>query len=612
MDNGLRHKSPNQASPSVADSAFLPRMGDILGNCRIHSVIGEGGIGIVYKAFEQDVEMERAIKVLKPNQLRYLRDKFQSEAKVTAHLNHPNIVLVHGGGIYNGELPFITMEYVNGKSLRALLEAHNTMDPTVVLAVAWVVASALEYASNKSFSIWGNHSEKLVHRDLKPENILISSEGVLKLMDFGLAQLGEEKGQSGWGTPAYMSPEQHNHADVDCRCDIYSIGIIMYEMLCGIRPFPDEIGKMLPAKASEEYNPVHTHNPGVPNDVCAIVDRCLRLDKNNRFSNYESLRLTIENTLVDLTQESPQDIILRYANDPQGFRPMPAIVSRKTNKSPVKRFAVPAFALVLCIIAVTLLYFGKFEKACRNPQQTQPPATEKVEPAPAEDLSSPASSNLRIEKAAKLDSHNGQSRNIEKNSDQRQSMAAKTAQKVVRQTKPQNELTPLTRSEVSRLSEAMELHKDKQFSGVIGLIQTMDFSRLPTKTRDSAIVLLADSYYQVRSFPKIIELDEKYQVKDSRLYQLLSLCYEIAPDYTTAAEYMDRAITLPSIYFDQPRSMILYRRAKFYQRRHEALKTETSHAAMIESFRRFQTESCGNDPISKCKEAEQILRQYER
>ncbi|MBD3346304.1 MAG: protein kinase, partial [Chitinivibrionales bacterium] len=217
-----------------------PPVGTIIANCKLTSIIGIGGVAVVYQTFEIDLELQRAMKMLKADAAGYLRKKFEAEAKLTARLDHPNIVKVHGSGIYDGRLPFIHMEYIDGKSLRTLLTAHHTLPPAVCLSIITIVSSALEYAYAQSYSLWGKQGNKLVHRDLKPENILISNEGVVKVMDFGLSQFESGRNEGGWGTTPYMAPEQIDHQPADLRNDLYSMGVILYELLCGVRPFPDD------------------------------------------------------------------------------------------------------------------------------------------------------------------------------------------------------------------------------------------------------------------------------------------------------------------------------------------------------------------------------------
>ena len=234
----------------ISDTSSLPRLGEIIGNCRItHSVKAVSGSPIrVLKSTRDGTRNQGA----QTGADEILRKQFEVEAKVTARLDHPNIIKVHGGGIWDGRLPFIQMEYIDGKSLRAILNEYPSLPPAVCLSIISVIASALDYAYGKSFSIWGNSSEKLVHLDLKPENLLLTGDGILKVMDFGLAQLGEERYRLDYGTPYYMSPEQHDQQKVDCRSDIYTLGIILYEMLCGVRPFKGELESMISSKMSGE------------------------------------------------------------------------------------------------------------------------------------------------------------------------------------------------------------------------------------------------------------------------------------------------------------------------------------------------------------------------
>ncbi len=199
----------------------------------ILETIGEGGMGVVYKAVQKQLGRTVALKVLSPALASdpAFVERFTREAQALAQLSHPNIVGIHEFGVHDG-VPFLVMEYVDGTSLRALLGAKK-LPPERALEVVPQICDALAYA----------HSRGVIHRDIKPENILIDSRGCLKIADFGLAKLAEPdqtritRTNMIMGTPNYMAPEQmDNPGTVDHRADLYSLGVIFYEMLTGELP----------------------------------------------------------------------------------------------------------------------------------------------------------------------------------------------------------------------------------------------------------------------------------------------------------------------------------------------------------------------------------------
>ncbi|MCA1637458.1 MAG: serine/threonine protein kinase [Acidobacteria bacterium] len=250
--------------------------GDKLGRYLIRSAIGKGGMGEVFLA--EDTELERlvALKVL-PGDLANDRERmrrFVQEAKSASALNHPNIITIHEIG-KTDDTHFIATEYIEGETLHSRLRSEP-MNLKYVLDVAIQVASALDAA----------HRAGIVHRDIKPENVMIRPDGVVKILDFGIAKLTEKKVQSidaeaataikaegtspGMiiGTASYMSPEQARGKDIDARTDIFSFGVVLYEMLTGKQPFEGEsamdvIGSIL----NKEPKPLSQSSPDAPRRI---------------------------------------------------------------------------------------------------------------------------------------------------------------------------------------------------------------------------------------------------------------------------------------------------------------------------------------------------------
>ena len=197
----------------------------------ITGLIASGGMGAVYRARDQILDRTVAVKVLKNggDDPEFVA-KFKAEATNAARLSHPNIVQVFDFGYENGQ-PYMAMEFVDGQNLREILSARHVLRPDVAARIALQVASALEHARRNG----------LMHRDIKPENILITTDGVVKVADFGLSRaLAESRATQAnvlMGTAAYLAPEQVQGETVDHRADIYSLGIVLFEMLTGKLPF---------------------------------------------------------------------------------------------------------------------------------------------------------------------------------------------------------------------------------------------------------------------------------------------------------------------------------------------------------------------------------------
>lgn len=250
------------------------------------NMIGRGGMGAIYKVHDNVLGETVALKTLLPQ---FVRDKmvverFFNEAKIARRLAHPNIVRVHDIGQSQGSV-YISMEYVQGISLRAMLEglpAGQRLMLNKVLAVIDALAAALEYAHQFT-----------VHRDIKPENVMVTSEGMVKLMDFGISKLMADTRMTAasvvMGTPFYMSPEQlKNSRDVDARADIYSVGVVLYEALTGNVPTG------VPRPASQISSEV-------PPALDVIIMKCVAPDPRERYANATELRAALR-PVIELAQ----------------------------------------------------------------------------------------------------------------------------------------------------------------------------------------------------------------------------------------------------------------------------------------------------------------------
>lgn len=258
------------------------------GRYELHRRIARGGMAEVVLARDQLLERPVAVKIMFPE---YASDasfveRFRREAQAAANLNHPNIVGVYDWGREAGTY-FIVMEYVDGRSLADILRTEGTLHPQRAADVATDVAAALGFA----------HRNGVVHRDVKPGNVLISSQGVVKVTDFGIARAISStdanltQAGSVMGTATYFSPEQAQGKAVDPRSDLYSLGVVMYEMVCGKPPFQADSPVAVAYKHVQEHAPApHTLNPEVPAAYEAITLKLLAKNPANRYPSAEDLR----------------------------------------------------------------------------------------------------------------------------------------------------------------------------------------------------------------------------------------------------------------------------------------------------------------------------------
>ena len=303
------------AAQSMVDTAPELVVGQTLDRYRILSLLGAGGMGIVYAAWDSRLERTVALKFL----LQELTDdpealeQFRREARALSALNHPNICNIYDIDEAEGRT-FLAMEYVAGKRLDQRIGRKGLPSPEM-----------LKYAVEMADGLAKAHAARIVHRDLKPSNIMISEEGHAKLLDFGLAKLTETglsdppvggsrepgdatRSEAGTivGTVTYISPEQAQGKKVDVRSDIFSFGAVLYEMITGRRAFPGETKvSTLEAILHGEPVPIREISAATPREMERIVARCLRKDPERRFQDAADLKVALQEIKEEYESNQP-------------------------------------------------------------------------------------------------------------------------------------------------------------------------------------------------------------------------------------------------------------------------------------------------------------------
>src|SRR5581483_11630725 len=257
----------------------------VLGAYRLEEKLGEGGMGVVYRAWDTELDRQVAIKTLISHMVSdpEVLERFSREAKAASRLMHPSIVTIYHVGAH-GETRFIAMEYVEGKTLKKAI-GGKPMPLTQICSIAIQLADALVLA----------HEKNVVHRDLKAENVMLTPRMTAKILDFGLAKLKEPESQAATdatvltqvgvvlGTVSHMSPEQALGLEVDGRTDIFALGVMLYEMTTGQMPFTGPNAQAVLARVlNQEPAPVAQLNPDAPPELAELVHACLRKDRNMR------------------------------------------------------------------------------------------------------------------------------------------------------------------------------------------------------------------------------------------------------------------------------------------------------------------------------------------
>jgi len=328
------------------------------GRYEIIEELGKGGMGKVFRVEDTKIKQEIALKLIKPEIAADMKtiERFKNELKIARNIRHKNVC-----GMYDlseeGDRHFITMEYVSGGDLKRFIRRSKRLDTGTAISIARQICEGLDAA----------HSLGIVHRDLKPNNVMIDDNGNVRIMDFGIARTLSEKGITGAGvmigTPEYMSPEQVEAKDVDQRSDIYSLGIILFEMTTGRLPFeadtPFAVG--VKQKSERPKNPKEI-NPQIPDDLSRVILKCLEKDKEKRYQSAGE----VQTELGKIEQGLPTTDRVIPQKKPLTSREITVQVSMK------KLFVPALIVLAVALIAILVWQFLPQRETIPAPPSDKP------------------------------------------------------------------------------------------------------------------------------------------------------------------------------------------------------------------------------------------------
>lgn len=340
-------KGPSETTQTFQNPVQALSTGSIFaGRYKIIEELEKGGMGRIYKAFDTEVNEKVALKLIKPEISTDAKaiERFRNELKYARKIGHRNVCRMFDLGKEGGNF-YITMEYIAGEDLKSFIKRSGRLTIAKAVSLTKQVCEGLAEA----------HRLNVVHRDLKPKNIMIDLDGNARILDFGIARSLQSDGITGEGvmigTPEYMSPEQVETKDVDSRSDIYSLGIILFEMLTGRLPFTGEtpLSVAMKQKASKPPDP-QSLNPQIPADLNRMIFKCLEKDRNKRYQSAEE----ILSDLNEIESEIPttETIVPKRRT---------RITDEITVTIGVKKFLIPVFA-VIAVGILAMVIFGPSKK----------------------------------------------------------------------------------------------------------------------------------------------------------------------------------------------------------------------------------------------------------
>lgn len=494
--------------PVIKDQ--MPQPGDRLGHCRIVDLIAAGGMANVYKVWHEQLEVIRALKILKPGFDEESKNRLETEAKISANLRHSNIVEIYGMGYWNS-IPFIEMEYIDGPSLKELLEKYGRLPLVFAISLTRALCKSLQFAHRQDLTLYGKVYDGLVHRDIKPANILISSKGIVKLADFGIARpsdvsLHTVNGKV-MGTFAYLSPEQLNGDKLDQRADIYSLGAVLYEMLTGAKTFPQKmLAELIHRKTKGQYIPVSALCKDIPKQLNTSIEKCLSLKMDDRHSNADEFDKELSLILKKLTSQDPEDIIRKFI-----ATPFTSSLQNKSNKPlfklPLKLFL---FLFILTIFLSAYLLNSYWDDAYeKRTSETTITTTDNNHSLPLNEANSTTTTT----------SEN------------------KTSNK---KSEPYKNVAEI------QFEKAVKAFNSGNYSQAISLFERIDSEKLNKEYFSSHTVYLLHSYIKADLIDEALSFSENKTSSDGLFFYLRGECYYKKRQYEKAENDLKKARSMPT------------------------------------------------------------------
>jgi serine/threonine-protein kinase len=320
-----------------------------VGNYKILDIIGRGGMGKVYTAIQMPLNRIVVIKEISKSSSSEYRKRFKNEALITAGLEHPNIVAIYDY-FSIGQTSYLVMQYVDGVSLADVIENETPLHPVLAALIAREICLAIDHA----------HQNSIIHRDIKPTNVLISKQGHVKITDFGVAKDATARDLTSAGTligtPCYMSPEQAMGKRLSAQSDVFSIGIVLYEMLTGKKPFWGDSAEEITARiARGKYRSPFFMDPHHSYRLAQIIKKALRKNLNRRYASVSRMVADIERFVGWKNLASSEQTLSQIVGSIDLKKQTTTIIKKKRRRKKKKR-RVNVFLLYFLLIIVVAAF----------------------------------------------------------------------------------------------------------------------------------------------------------------------------------------------------------------------------------------------------------------
>jgi tetratricopeptide (TPR) repeat protein len=481
------------------------------------------------------------------------------------------------------------MEHIDGLSLKDTMKYQKRMHFTFAVSIGYFVCQALHYAHNQVFTLYGKPYQGVIHRDIKPANILISRSGTVKLADFGIAKPSEISlhtvGHKVMGTFSYLSPEQLNGEALDRRCDIYSLGIVLYEIITGVKAFPQKnLNEIIQKKMLNEFKPLSTFDIDCPRQLCSIIEKSTELKKEKRYATAAEFAEDLTDLLRKFSDKTPEVIVTSYIENPEAA---PKISRKKPTNVPLIAFISSAVFVVSVVLL--LLFWPEMHRKPESIKETSTPAALRGSAsAPRDEFS-----ELPL---------------------QGQSPAATASPAPSAENGKADR--PAQPSIVDPVKAGIAALRAKRYRDAVTLLEGARKKQLPDSLRPAVAAGLLEAYVLSKKFQEAEKIASAEFVNDGYFHLLCGKAFLALGKFDRAIESFGNAQTIPSTISKAGHATLheaTYLWAKTLDQKYLSKPNTENRRAALRAWQQFSKAFCGDVESEKiCTEAVERVLELEK